>query len=171
MPLPLLKALVTSALAWGWKRFGFLLLIGFYALLRPCELMALTVQDCLMASETGSSDVIFVRLTLVKARTRGARMQSVRLDVPFIVHFMKSCFKAMNPSKKIWLCSTNLFRVRLQQVLKEVTGDSTLCVPSSLRPGGATYWFRMWEEDLPRLQWRGRWLHFKTLAHSRIRLS
>ena len=50
-------------------------------------------------------------------------------------------------------------------VLKEVADHPSLCVPSSLRPGGATYLFRLWQEDLVRLQWRGRWLHMKTLAH------
>ena len=47
----------------------------------------------------------------------------------------------------------------------KVAGNSSVCVPSSFRPGSATYWFREWQEDLNRLQWRGRWLHFKTLAH------
>ena len=92
-------------------------------------------------------------------------MQSVRLDVPYVINFMQSCFKTMEPAEKIWPHSSSLFRVRLQQLLQEVVGDPHICVPSSLRPGGATHWFREWGEDLPRLQWRGRWRHFKTLAH------
>ena len=165
MPLPLLKALVTTALAWGWHRFAMLLLIGFYALLRPCELTALKVSDFLMASETGCNDVMFIRLQLVKARTRGARMQSVRLDVPYVVSFIKKCFRVMTTDEKLWCFSTSHFRTKLQQALRATTGSATLCVPSSLRPGGATFWFRQWDENLPKLQWRGRWLHFKTLAH------
>ena len=93
VPLPLLKALVVTALAWQWNRLAMMLLIGFYALLRPCELIALKVSDCLLASETGYNDAIFLRLQLVKSRTRGARMQNVRLDVPFVVGFLKKCFR------------------------------------------------------------------------------
>lgn len=165
MPLVLMKACVTTALTWGWKRMALSLLLGFYALLRCCEVIALKVSDCLMSSESGCKNVVFLRLTLVKSRTRGARMQSVRVDVPYVINFMQSCFKTMEPSERIWPHSSSLFRVRLQQLLKEVVNDAHVCVPSSLRPGGATHWFREWGEDLPRLQWRGRWLHFKTLAH------
>ena len=141
------------------------LLIGFYALLRPCEIIALKVNDGLLTSETGLSEVIFLRLHLVKSRTRGARMQNVRLDVPFVVSFLKRCFRVMQPEEHIWSFSTTLLTRRLQQTLLAVTGVPDLCVPSSLRPGGATFWFQEWQEDLPCLQWRGRWLHFKTLAH------
>ena len=165
MPAPLLKALVATALVWDWMRFAMILLIGFYALLRPCELIALKVQDCLLSTDTDCADVIFLRLKLVKSRTRGARMQSVRLDVPFVVHFLKKCFAVMQPDEQIWSFSAATLRRRLQQTLQVVAGHSYLCLPSSLRQGGATYWFRVWQEDLPRLQWRGRWLHFKTLAH------
>ena len=127
--------------------------------------IALKVQDCLLSTDTDCADVIFLRLKLVKSRTRGARMQSVRLDVPFVVHFLKKCFAVMQPDEQIWSFSAATLRRRLQQTLQVVAGHSDLCLPSSLRPGGATYWFRVWQEDLPRLQWRGRWLHFKNLAH------
>ena len=164
-PLPLLQAAVTTALVWGWTRLALMMLLGFYALLRPCELIALRVSDCLLTSETGIFNVVFLKLQLVKSRTRGARQQSVRLDVPFVVSFLKKNIKVMTQNEKLWPYSASLFRRRLQQVLKATCDSQDICLPSSLRPGGATYWFRMWNEDLVRLQWRGRWLHFKTLAH------
>ena len=164
-PLPLLRATVTTALAWGWRRCALLMLIGFYALLRPCELIALRVSDCLMTSETGLHNVVFLKLQLVKTRTRGARQQSVRLDVQFVIDFLKKSIKTMAPQEKLWPHSSSLFRRRMQQVLKTTCGMPDVCLPSSLRPGGATFWFREWNEDLIRLQWRGRWMPFKTLAH------
>ena len=163
LPLPLLKALVTTALTWQWTCFTLALLIGYFALLRPCELLALKVSDSSLTSETGFEDVVFIRLHLVKSRTRGVRMQSVRLDVPFVVSFLKKCLQTMHPNEKIWCYSTSLFRTGLQMALERLTGYAQLCVPSSLRAGGATFWFRQWNEDIARLQWRGRWLHAKTL--------
>ena len=41
-----------------------------YALVRPCELIALKVSDFLVGSETGCSNVIFIKLQLIKSRTR-----------------------------------------------------------------------------------------------------
>ena len=133
--------------------------------MRPCELIALRVSDCLLTSETGILNVVFLKLQLVKSRTRGARQQSVRSDVPYVVSFLKKNIKVMTPSEKLWPYSATILRRRLQQVLQATCDSRDVCLPSSLRPGGATYWFRMWNEDLIRLQWRGRWLHFKTLAH------
>ena len=164
-PLPLLKAVVTTSVAWNWPRFALALLLGFYALLRPCEITALKANDCLLASETGCKDVAFLRLRLVKSRTRGAKMQNVRLDGPFVIAFLQKVLRVLTTDERIWCFSTSVFRRRLQQVLKAVVGSQDICVPRSLRPGGATYFFRLWQEDLLRLQWRGRWLHFKTLAH------
>ena len=68
-----------------------LLLIGFYALLRPCELLALRVQDFLAQHETGFPAAYFIKLTLVKSRT-------VRLDIPFVVSFLQRNFQVMNLS-------------------------------------------------------------------------
>ena len=165
MPVPLLKAMVTTALAWQWMRFALMILLGYFGMLRPCEMFGLRVEDCILAAGSGCEQVVFLRLELVKTRTRGARRQSARLEEPCAVQFLQKCLKVMAPGEKLWPYSANLFRVRLRQVLQASTGRSDLCVPSSLRAGGATYYFRLWNEDLLRLQWRGRWLHMKASAH------
>ncbi|CAE7266388.1 unnamed protein product [Symbiodinium microadriaticum] len=165
---PFLKhfmAMVTTALAWQWMRFALMILLGYFGMLRPCEMFGLRVEDCILAAGSGCEQVVFLRLELVKTRTRGARRQSARLEEPCAVQFLQKCLKVMAPGEKLWPYSANLFRVRLRQVLQASTGRSDLCVPSSLRAGGATYYFRLWNEDLLRLQWRGRWLHMKASAH------
>ena len=91
----------TSTVRWQWTRFGVVLLLGFHGLQRPCEVSAPKVKDPLLASETGCQEAIFLRLQLVKNRTRGPRMQSVRIDVPYVVTFLKKCFKAMTPEQQI----------------------------------------------------------------------
>lgn len=52
--------------------------------------------------------------------------------------------------------------MRLEAIQKAVLHRS-IFLPSSLRPGGATYLFRLWDENLTRLQWRGRWRSFRML--------
>ncbi|CAE7360147.1 PROSC [Symbiodinium microadriaticum] len=81
MPLVLMKACVTTALTWGWKRMALSLLLGFYALLRCCEVIALKVSDCLMSSESGCKNVVFLRLTLVKSRTRACQQMAPEVDL------------------------------------------------------------------------------------------
>ena len=48
-------------------------------------------------------------------------------------------------------------------MLQRTVTLATPFLPSSLRPGGATFYFREWNENLPRLQWRGRWRSFRML--------
>ena len=82
-----------------------------------------------------------------------ARMQIVRLDVPYVVSFSLNCFKLMQPEQRNWSHAINHFWTCLQHTLRAVTGSPDLCVPSSLRPGGATFWFREWDKILLKMQW------------------
>ena len=165
MPLMLLKAMVSTALAWGWKRVSLLLLVGFYGLLRPVEACLMKVTDFMTPADTGVPDILILQLHHVKSRTRGAKFQSVRLEEPHVITFIKKCFVSMSQDERLWPFSVNLFRTRFQQVLQATCHTPKLVFPSSLRPGGATYLFQVWGENLPKLQWRGRWIHVKTLTH------
>ena len=165
MPLMLLKAMVSTALAWGWKRVSLLLLVGFYGLLRPVEACLMKVTDFMTPADTGVPDILILQLHHVKSRTRGAKFQSVRLEEPHVITFIKKCFASMSQDERLWPFSVNLFRTRFQQVLQATCHTPKLVFPSSLRPGGATYLFQVWGENLPKLQWRGRWIHVKTLTH------
>ena len=42
-------------------------------------------------------------------------------------------------------------------MLEKLNIPAGTLLPSSFRPGGATYLFQLWNEDVRRLQWRGRW--------------
>ena len=46
-----------------------------------------------------------------------------------------------------------------------ITGADNTILPSSLRPGGASHFFEVWDENIPKLQWCGRWACTKTLEH------
>lgn len=165
MPLPLLRAMISVALSWNWTRLALVLCLGFYGLLRPAEMCYLRVKDCVLSLDSGHPNTMFLQLMHVKTRTRGARFQSVRIDEPCVIAFSKKCFKVMHHSERLWPFTPSLLRVRFDQVLVTACGQSKLVYPSSLRPGGATFLFQLWNEDLSRLQWRGRWLHMRTMLH------
>ena len=106
--------------------------LGFYALLRCCEIIALKVSDCLMTSETGCKDVAFLRLALVRSRSQDTKHQARRA----LCHqFYAELFQDYEPSEKLWPHSSSLFCVRLQQLLKEVVNDPQL--PANGAGGGS----------------------------------
>ena len=63
---------------------------------------------------------------------------------------------------RIWSGSLSSFKLRFDHIQRHLL-QSKPFLPSSLRPGGATFLFRLWDENLPRLQWRGRWRSFRML--------
>jgi hypothetical protein len=128
-------------------------------------LCSLKVKHCVLSSLPGGKKIVVLQLMQTKSRTRGARHQSVRLDELFVISFLEKCFKHMQADELLWPHSASLFRTRFDQVLVAACGHSKLVYPSSLRPGGATYLFQLWDENIPKLQWRGRWLHLKTMLH------
>ena len=165
IPKPLLEAMVSISISWKWHRLALLLLLGFYALLRPAELFFLKVKHFVLSDLTGLDSVVLIQLLQTKTRTRGARFQSVRLEEPRVIVFLQKCLSFMTQNELLWPLSPALFRTRFDQVLTRACGISKLVCPSSLRPGGATFLFQLWKEDIQKLQWRGRWLHMKTMLH------
>ena len=97
-----------------------------------------------------------------RSDTRG---KTTKCKIGCAVRFLRKSIKTMAPREKMWPHSSSLLWKRVQQVPQSCCSLPNVCVPSSVRPGGATVWFREWNEDLVRLQWRGRWMHLKTLAH------
>ena len=65
----------------------------------------------------------------------------------------------------LWAASPGAFAARFRAIAKAVTGVPGPYTAGSLRTGGATHLFRLWNEDLPRLCWRGRWKDVNTVWH------
>ena len=96
---------------------------------------------------------------------RGPRATHVKLDVPTVVEFLLKVVPKLHAYGPIFDGSPSMFRRRLRQLLEATVGCATLLLPSSMRPGGATWWFQQWNEDLAKLQWRGRWATQQILRH------
>ncbi|CAE7419993.1 BUB3.2 [Symbiodinium sp. KB8] len=162
IPVQVLRALVCTALAWGWQRVAVLLALGFFGLLRPSEAIGLRRQDVSLPSDHVSGDLLFLRLGSPKTRHRGARHQHVRVDEPGLASWIDLKIGSLPLWSRLWSGSWAAFRRRFELLQREVLG-SRYFLPSSLRPGGATYLFRLWDENLVRLQWRGRWRSYHML--------
>ncbi|CAE7447660.1 unnamed protein product [Symbiodinium natans] len=162
LPVQVLRALATTALAWSWPRVAVLLVLGFFGLLRPSEAIGLRRQDVSLPSDHFERDVLFIRVGSPKTRHRGARSQHVRVDEPGVAAWVDSLVGQMPLWRRLWSGSWAAFRRRFELLQLEVLG-ARFFLPSSLRPGGATFLFRLWDENLTRVQWRGRWRSFRML--------
>ena len=162
IPAPVLRALVACALAWDWPKVAVMLALGFFALLRPVECIGLRRQDLALPSDHLEGDVLYVRIGAPKTRFRTSKDQHVRVDEPGLASWIAWTLASMPMWQRIWNGSLAAFRRRYEMLQLEVL-KKVLFLPSSLRPGGATYLFRLFQEDLVKLQWRGRWRSFRML--------
>ena len=162
IPVHVLRALVACALVWQWPRTAVMLALGFFALLRPAECIGLRRHDLALPDDHLEGDVLYVRIGSPKTRFRTAQDQHVRVDEPGLALWIAWTLRSMPMWQRIWNGSLAAFRRRYELLQIHVL-HKVLFLPSSLRPGGATYLFRLFNEDLVKLQWRGRWRSFKML--------
>ncbi|CAE7665508.1 unnamed protein product [Symbiodinium microadriaticum] len=119
-------------------------------------------SDLALPGDHFDDEVIYVRMGQPKTRHRAAASQHVRVDHPGVASWVADVLPSTPAWRKIWNGSWAAFKLRFDALQTEVL-ESTPCLPSSLRPGAATFLFRSWDENLPRLQWRGRWKSFRML--------
>ena len=159
---PILRAVVVTALLWKWRRLAVVLVLGFFGLLRPSELICLRRQDLSLPEDHLEGEVVYIRVGHPKTRNRAVHSQHVRVDEPGVATWVSQMISSTPMWRRIWNGSWAAFKHRFNLLQFEVLNTCTF-LPSSLRPGGATYLFRQWDENLPRLQWRGRWRSFRML--------
>ena len=164
MPVTWLEALVVSSLTMRWFNMAAALLLGFFALLRPAELYGLRREDILTESEHHMGRFLLVRLKRPKSRWRGAAQQYVRVDEPRVVQGLTMLLKRLPRQALVWPMSPSRFAMRLKRLSEAVIGKIFGVLPSSLRTGGATWFFQASGEHLTRLLWRGRWRDARVLG-------
>ena len=157
LPEPILHAMCTLAVLWGWSRWAAITLTGFYAICRPSEPLRarrehlVTSEDLL---ETGFE--IFLRIPEPKTRRRGARVQHAQVKAPlWIREFISAIFQPLHRDRPLYDGSAGMYRRRWDALLKVLLVEPQhRLTPGSLRGGGAVRAFRSGEalnevEDAP----------------------
>ena len=165
MPYKLLRAMVATTIAWGWYEMAVILLLGFYGLLRPSEYLGVEWGDLVLPHLHSVGPVLFVAVGEHKTQRRGPRRTHVRIDTEEVVNFIARFAERHDPSTRIWSLSGYTWGKRLETLAYNLTGVEKIVYPSSMRPGGATHFFQLWEENVQRIMWRGRWQCQRTLEH------
>ena len=168
LPIAVLHAMVTVALHWEWNRFAGAILISFYGITRPGEVLRATRSDLSLPSDRLASGGApgFLRIRTPKSRHRGgARVQHATILDEGVVAFLEVLFKHSQRRALLYPISPSSFRRRWDKVL-EFLGimKSEKLSPGSLRAGGAIEEYRR-GTDLTRLLWRMRLRHLITLEH------
>jgi hypothetical protein len=149
----------------GSVRMAIILLTGFFGLLSVCEALCLKVEDFSLPTDSDSVSAVYVRILEPKTERRGARHQYVRIVHRDAVCFLTSCLRNLPSSMNIWPCSTHIYTARFKTLLDALKLPKGCLHPSNLRPGGASFFFILWKENVQRLLWRGRWGSLKMLEH------
>ena len=164
IPVHWVQALVLGALSIGWMSMALSLLLGFFGLLRPIELFTLRRRDLLLSADHGLGSFLMVQLLGPKSRWRGRPNEYVRIDEQPVVQAVAKLAARLKPAQPVWSYSPSTFGARLRRLSHRAFGPSITVLPSSLRTGGATYYFQNWAEDLNRVMWRGRWRDARVLS-------
>lgn len=157
-PLPqiVLRAVVVVCANFGLHRLGALLALAFHAYLRTSEFLDLRAEDLLLDGQRGS-----VRLWHTKTSRRVGGYESVVIDCPVTIVYLRRALSEMQPGESFWPYSVVLFRRVWVGILTLVGCQNMRLSPYSIRRGGASEDFARCG-SLGRCMIRGRWRHLKT---------
>lgn len=163
---PLMRAICSMALLWNWSRWLGITLIGFLGMLHPAEFISLTRSDILLPADSLIKDEVFYVFIRCPKTSRFARRQHCKIDDPLVLKFVTAVFGKLRASAALFSGGATAYRRRWNAILSRLEvpflQQHDGCTPAVLRGSGATHMF-LSTEDLPRVQWRGRWAQQKTL--------
>lgn len=170
LPLSVLLAVTALALYWGWPLEAAIFSMTWSGLLRIGEVVSAVRRDLVLPDDSAPGiNYILLKIHEPKARGRGAKHQSARIEPTDIVRLVTAVFRRHSPSQKLWPFSAQTLRRRFNQLLAGVglpTKQTDGVRPydlGSLRPGGATHLLNL-TEDCSLVQRRGRWLSYKVMT-------
>lgn len=177
LPVALLVALICQArdIAWKaeswklehmWYSFAALLGLGFFSLLRPGELLALTVGDISLPNSLslGSSHLV-VRIKTPKNSRQMGLNQFSSVQHPHVVNWISWLVSTKERANdKLWPFSPQKFRQLFQLVCSKLKLPARVFSPASLRAGGAT-WLVDEGCEIQRVRFLGRWVNLRSLEH------
>ena len=112
-----------------------LISLGFHALLRTGELLALQFRDLEISPECG-----IVSLKCSKSGLRAGAQEAVALGDPLCLQILDTLICTSRPSPgKLWPHSAQAFRLAFKKLVSFFRSSSYQLKPYSLRGGGATY--------------------------------
>jgi hypothetical protein len=166
LPEPILEALASLGIAWGWPRWTAVLLAAFYGISRVGELLKARRRDVLTPKDLLTEDaVIYVKIALPKSRRRGPTIQYITIDFGPVVSFLEAVWDPLSAKDFLYPGTPSAFRTRWDKGLAQLgVRKEFKLTPGSLRPGGAVRAHRK-GTSIQDLLWKMRLQHLKTLSY------
>ena len=136
--------------------FAILLRIGFHCLLRPAELLKLTVGDVRLPVSAYEPNIAVIKLRDPKNRATLGRFQFVMVTDESLVAYLQWFLKGVEPHVHLWPGTSSKFSKQFSKVLARLGLHRLPLTPGCLRPGGATRLF-LSGIGINALKYRGRW--------------
>ena len=168
VPHVLLRALVSLAVAWRWQRVAAVILIMFFGVARPGEVLQAARRDLLLPRdlETESATAFYLKVVAPKTRHRGlGKIQHTKVDDAHVTAFCEGVFGGLPWHERLYPGSPASFRRRWDTLLAALQVPKKLrLTPAGLRAGGAVFAYRQ-DIELQKLLWRMRLSNLQTLQH------
>ena len=163
---PIMQAMVAVGLAWHWRYWVAVSMIGFLGMLHPSEFLNLTRQDIILPKDAMiSQQFIYVHLRNPKT-ARFARKQHVKVEDPLVVGFLDALYGGWGFSSRLYPGTASTYRRQWNAILDRIGVPHGRAqkgaTPAVLRGSGATHLY-LATEDVQLVQWRGRWTKLKTV--------
>ena len=152
LSLDALHLLVGYSLFKSQPTFALSLLLGFHALLRTGELLAVCAKHISISRAKGPA---VISLGLTKSGKRQGAAESVAIHCEDVCRRLFQWKKSVSSSQSL-TGPAHLWRKRFADTLSAVGIDALHYRPYSLRRGGATYYFNLWG-SFDKLLHLGRW--------------
>ena len=152
---PMLRAVLTLSLLWGWYRFAGLVALVYAAMLHPNEFLMLSRKDLVFpeGSLFNSAALLFVHIQSPKT-ARFARRQHARIDDDSVILDSRCVFYSLRLDERLNPGTMAMFRRQWNYLFdsfgvprRQLTRGAT---PSTLRGSGATQMY-IEAEDLQKI--------------------
>ena len=168
LPAPLLLAILSVYLLWGWVREAGVFAFACGGLLRMGEVSKAKRRDLVYPRDAlGAQSFILISLPEAKTRFKAARFQSAKVEPIDLVLIISIAFQDLRHDDWLWPSRNQTLKRRLDIVLQKLEIRGTVTKShgidlASFRPGGATYLLQLCE-DSELVRQRGRWVSARTM--------
>lgn len=166
LPEPILQAMISLCILWGWHRFGASLALAYYGIARVGEVLRCRRSDLLTPEDLLSEEqVIYMQVKRPKTRNRGATVQYITCNDAVATKFIGRVLGPLQPHETLFHLSPATFRKRWDRILSKL-GVSELhrLTPGGIRGGGCISAHKR-QVPIQDLMWRMRISHARTLGH------
>ena len=143
--------------------FAVLIRAGFFALLRPLEIITLKRRDVWVGTTAVGEPIAVLVLRNPKNRASMGLNQFVVLHEVGSVLWLEWLMVDLHPDANLWPSSAGRLRSLFASVLKHAGLGEAKFTPGCLRPGGATWRF-IQGTSVAELQFIGRWKSLHSLT-------